>query len=170
MQKTKAKLPSLRKLSRHQMLVCAAVLLLVVIILISCISINMRSHMQREYATVRNKLGDALYSNLYMLIQTFDMAAVPNADIQNAILPQMREYYIASTTLNDAIVQSYGEKYRVLTLEAIATLDDAFDAYDSAFYNGAATDLAKADMQTCMENIRTVLSTRFGEGILKPTR
>ena len=170
MQKTKAKMPSLRGLSKRQALVCAGVILLIALLSISCISINMRSHIQSEYAAVRNGFGEALYSNLYMLMQTFDMASVPNADMQNAILPQMKEYYIASTALNDAIIKAYGEKYRVLSADNIAAIDKAFDAYSTAFRDGTATDLAKADMQTCMETIRSLLSSRFSEGVLKALR
>ena len=170
MEKTKAKMPSLRRLSKHQALVCACVILLIALLSISCISINMRSHIQSEYAAVRNGFGEALYSNLYMLMQTFDMASVPNADMQNAILPQMKEYYIASTALNDAIIKAYGEKYRVLSTDTITAIDKAFDAYSTAFLNGTATDLAKADMQACMDTIRSLLSSRFSEGVLKALR
>ena len=163
-------MPSLRGLTKRQALVCGSVILLIVLVALLCISINMRSHIQNEYANVRNELGESLYSNMYMLMQTFDMSNVPNADMQNAILPQMKEYYIASTTLNEAIIKAYGEKYRVLSTENIAAIDNAFDAYETAFREGAATDLVKTNMQTCMDAIRSLLSSRFSEGVLKAAR
>lgn len=170
MQKTRAKMPSIRRITARQALVCGCIILLIVLVSLLCISINMRSHIQSEYAVARNKLGEALYSNLYMLMQTFDMSGVPNADMQNAILPQMKEYYIASTTLNDAVLKAYGEKYRVLSMDNIADLDKAFEAYETAFRDGAATDLAKTNMQSCMDMIRSLLSSRFSEGVLKAAR
>lgn len=170
MQRTRAKMPILRRITRKQALVCAGVILLIVLVALLCISINMRSHIQSDYAKVRNDFGESLYSNMYMLMQTFDMSNVPNADMQNAILPQMEKYYIASTTLNEALIKAYGEKYRVLSTEDITAIDKAFAAYDTAFRDGAATDLAKTNMQMCMDNIRALLSSRFSEGVLKAAR
>ena len=127
-------------------------------------------HIQNEYASARNTFGEALYSNMYMLMQTFAMSSVPNADMQNAILPQMKEYFIASTTLNDAIAGAYGEKYRVLSPENIASIESTFAAYESAFLNGSSTDLAQTNMTSCMDAIRQLLTSRFSEGVLKPLR
>ena len=152
------------------MLVCAGVILLVALVTFLCISINMRAHIQSEYTKVRNTFGESLYSNLYMMMQTFDMANVPNADIENVILPQMKEYYIASTALNESIIQAYGEKYRVLSTENIAAIDKTFEAYEAAFRDGTATDLVKTNMQTCMDAIRQLLASRFSEGVLKALR
>lgn len=170
MHKTRAKMPSLRRLTKRQALVCGCVILLIVLISILCISINMRSHIQNEYARVRNEIGESLYSNMYMLMQTFDMSNVPKADMENAILPQMQEYYAASKALNEAIIKAYGEKYRVLSTDNIAAIDEAFEGYETSFRDGTSTDLAKANMQTCMETIRTLLYSRFSEGVLKAAR
>lgn len=170
MEKAKAKLPSFRKLSRREALICTGIILLVVLIVTLCISINMRAHIQREYTSVRNEIGESLYSYLHMLMQTFDMTSVPNADVQNGILPQMREYYIASTTLNSILNNAYGEKYAVLTPSNVTALENAFAAYDNAFQAGAATDLAQTDMKNCMSMVRELLVSRFSEGMLKATR
>jgi len=170
MQKNRAKMPSLRRLTKRQALVCGSVILLIALVALLCISINMRSHIQHEYAKVRNGLGESLYSNMYMMMQTFDMSNVPNADMENAILPQMKAYYIASKTLNEELIKAYGEKYRVLSTENIAIIDKAFEAYETAFRDGTATDLAKTNMQACMDTIRSLLSSRFSEGILKAAR
>ena len=170
MQRIKAKLPALRKLTARELLACAGIVLLVALVVILCISINMRAHIQSEYTAVRNEIGESLYSNLYMLMQTFDMSSVPNADMENAILPQMREYFIASTTLNDVLNRAYGERYAVLSANDISSLDNAFNAYESAFEAGSSTDLAKTDMQNCMSMVRELLTSRFSEGTLKAAR
>ena len=170
MQKIKAGLPALRKLSARQTLICIGVAVLIALILILCISINMRTHIQREYTAVRNEIGESLYSNLYMLIQTFDMVSVPNADVQNSILPRMREYFVASTTLNDLINRAYGAKYAVLSASEITDVENAFTAYDRAYQNGTSTDLAQTDMQSCVTMIREKLTSRFSEGVLKAAR
>ena len=171
MQKIKANLPAFSQLTRRErVLVGIAAALVVALIIITCISINIRVNMQREYTTVRSKIGETLYSDLYMLTQTFDMTSVPNADIKNAIIPQMKNYYIASTTLNDALATSFGPRYRLLTEADVNALKAAFNAYDTAFRNDAPTDLAQADMQVCMTRVRELLNTRFNDGALKAGR
>lgn len=155
---------------RRKAIVLAGLALLVVLIVALCISINMRSSMQRKYTAARNRAGEALYSNLYILMQTFDMTAVPNADVPNAILPQMRDYYVASVTLNNLLAQTYGPKYAVLTEADITSLTDAFTGYEAAFANNSPTDLARSNMQLCMDRVRELLNTRYSQGVLKAAR
>ena len=147
---------------------CAAVILALIIAL--CISINMRSNMQRQYTAARDAAGEALYSNLYILMQSFDMTSVPNTYVQNVILPQMREYYIASVTLNNLITQTYGQRYTVLTEADISNLTSAFTAYEAAYRNNTATDLAQSNMRACMDRIKELLNTRYSQGVLRAGR
>ena len=171
MEKLRAHMPAISELNRREkalLSLCAA--LLAAILVITCISINIRSNMQREYSAVRNQVGSSLYSNLYMLTQTFDMTSVPNADIKNAVIPQMKNYFIASATLNDLLVSIYGQRYQVLSEGDVSTLRSAFSAYDAAFRSDAPTDLVQADMQLCMERVKELLNTRYSEGILRPAR
>lgn len=171
MEKIRAHVPALSELNRREkalLSICAA--LLAAILVITCISINIRSNMQREYSDVRNQIGSALYSNLYMLTQTFDMTSVPNADIKNAVIPQMKNYFIAATTLNEQLNNIYGSRYQVLTDADVSTLRATFSAYDAAFRSDAPTDLVQADMQLCMERIKELLGARYSEGILRAAR
>ena len=147
---------------------CAAVILALIIAL--CISINMRSNMQRQYTATRDAAGEALYSNLYILMQSFDMTSVPNTDVQNVILPQMRDYFIASVTLNNLITQTYGPRYTVLTEADVSDLTAAFTAYETAYRNNAPTDLAQSNMRACMDRIRELLNTRYSQGVLRAGR
>ncbi|MBR1560172.1 MAG: hypothetical protein IJ646_08030 [Clostridia bacterium] len=171
MEKLKTRLPSLSQLNhREKALLCVIIGLIVAIVVVTCISINIRVNMQREYTGVRDKLGESLYSNLYMLTQTFDMTSVPNADVKNSIIPQMKNYFIAATTLNEAVVNNYGQRYQVLTDADVSTLRTTFNAYDAAFRSDAPTDLAQADMQGCMDRVKELLSSRYSEGILRASR
>ena len=155
MEKIKAHIPGMSTLSRREKAllgICAA--LIVALLVITCISVNIRSDMQREYSNIRNQVGSALYSNLYMLMQTFDMTTVPNADIKNAVLPQMKNYFIASTTLNDLLTNLYGRHYQVMSDSDVSTLRTTFSAYDAAFRSDAPTDLVQADMKMCMDRVK----------------
>ena len=171
MEKIRAHVPALSELNLREkalLSVCAA--LLAAILIITCISINIRSNMQREYSNVRNQLGSALYSDMYMLTQTFDMTSVPNADVKNAVLPQMKNYFIAAATLNEQISNIYGQRYQVLSESDLSTLRAAFSAYDAAFRSDAPTDLVQADMQLCMDRVKELLNARYSEGILRASR
>ena len=156
--------------ARKKAIVVLAAVLFVVLIVALCISINMRSNIQRQYAQARNKAGEALYSNLYILMQTFDMTSVPNTDVQNAILPQMRDYFIASVTLNSLITQTYGPRYTVLNEEDVNNLTAAFTSYEAAYRNGTPTDLAQSNMRACMERVKELLNSRYSQGVLKAGR
>ena len=171
MQKVRAGLPAFSELSRRErVLVITCAILLIALIASICISINMRVNMQRDYTSVRRQLGESLYANLAMLAQTFDMASVPNADVRNSILPQMRSYFVASTTLNEALNKCFGPRYRLLTEADVSAINSAFSSYDSAFRSEGPTDLAQADMQVCMTRVRELLNTRFNDGALKAGR
>ena len=155
---------------RKKAVVACAAALIVLLIVALCISINMRTHIQREYTQVRRQTGEALYSNLYMLTQTFDMTGVPNADVRNSVLPQMRTYYAASTTLNDLLGRAYGSRYAVLGETLQRDIDAAFSAYDAAFDSGSSTDLAESNMRACMDTIRDLLMSRYSDGVLRAAR
>ena len=171
MEKAKADLHAFSALSaRAKAVLYALVALLVVLVIVLCISSNMRANIQREYTAARNQTGEALYSNLYILMQTFDMTAVPNADVQNAVLPQMREYFTASVTLNNLLGQVYGPKYSVLTDSDINDITNAFAAYDTAYRSGSSVDLAQSNMRLCMDRVKELLDSRFSSGALKPSR
>lgn len=170
MLKAKAKMPAIGRIEGKKALAIAAAIAIVILIALLCISINMRSHIQDEYTTVKNQIGESLYSNMYMMMQTFDMASVPNADVQNVVIPQMKNYFIASTTLNDLLTNTFGQKYTVMSSEQISVIEKAFSAYEKAFESNSSTDLAYSDMQSCMEMVRDLLTSRFSEGALKPLR
>lgn len=155
---------------RRKAVVVACVALIVALIVALCISINMRANIQREYTQARNRTGEALYSNLYILRQTFDMTAVPNTDVENAILPQMRDYFMASVTLNNLLKQVYGPRYAVLTEADVNDMTSAFTAYEAAYRSNTPTDLAQSNMRQCMERVKELLNTRYSQGVLKPAR
>lgn len=170
----KQKLAALRDyvlVEKHRRaLECAALGVIVALIVALCITSNARANMHREYAAVRDRAGANLYSNLNLMTQTFDMVDVPTADVQNAILPQMKELFHAAVALNQLLSQAYSSRYALLSDADIASVESAFDAYDEAYRTESSTDLARSNMQACMSRVRELLSTRYVSGVLKPTR
>lgn len=166
MEKEQAKWPEMLKINPKTagvLVGCAAVIVLLVI---SCISVVMRTNIQRDYTQARNEISEELYTQLYMLCQTFDQVTVPGQDLENVVIPMMSDYYLASQTLSDVMGNAFGRKYTVLSQENIAALDHAFDAYEAAFRGGKTTEEAQQAMQECMNMIRTLLESRFRDGIV----
>lgn len=156
--------------ARRKAVLIAVLAVIVALVAALCISIAMRANIQRQYVAARNRAGEALYSNLYILMQTFDMTSVPNADVRGVILPQMRDYYVAAITLNNLLGQTYGARYAVLSESDISSLTSAFTGYEAAYANNTSTDLAQSNMQQCMDRIRELLNTRYSQGVLKAGR
>lgn len=147
-------------------MITVAVVLMVMVILL-CITISLRSNIQSEYTNARNEIGEETYTELYMLCQTFDQVTVPGQDVQNVVIPTMAEYYLAAQTLNTALRNAFGERYAVLSAENISALDSAFEAYDTAFRAGKSTSDAQTAMSGCMDMIRSILDARYSDGRLR---
>jgi len=167
MKKILRKMPDLSKHDLKKTGLLAAGIAAVVLIAMLCISISMRAHIQSEYTAARNEIGEEAYTELYMLCQTFDQVTVPGQDVQNVVIPKMEDYYLSAQTLNTALANAFGERYRILTAEQIEAIDAAFDAYDGAFRAGKSTDDAQEYMQNCIDMVRTILNARFRNGVLK---
>lgn len=155
---------------RRRTLAVIAVALVLALIAWLCISIGMRANIQRRYEAVRNAIGEDLYANLNLMMQTFDMTSVPTADVRNAILPQMKQLFYAATALNDLLGQAYSPKYRVMTDGDVSAIENAFSSYEAAFNDSASTDLAQSNMMACMARVKELLDTRYVNGVLRALR
>lgn len=140
---------------------------LIVLVVLLCITVNMRAHIQGAYSDARNEIGEVLYTELYMLCQTFDQVDVPGAEIQDIIIPGMNDCYLAALALNEAMTNGFGERYRVLSPDDVAALDNAFASYDTAFRSGKPTDDAEEAMRACISSVRAILAARYPNGVLK---
>ena len=168
MQKRREKQLNLRGISPKKagiMIGSAAVVLLLVML---CITMVMRSNIQSQYTQSRIETGEELYTQLYMLCQTFDQVSVPGQDIENVVIPLMKDYYLAAQTVNDVMGNAFGVQFSVLTQDDISAMDSAFDAFDAAFRGGKTTEEAQTAMQDCINRIRTLLEQRFRDGVIQP--
>lgn len=163
-QTKRLEMPKVSPKTAGVMIVCAAVIALLVML---CISVVMRANIQSEYTQARNEISEELYTQLYMLCQTFDQVTVPGQDLENVVIPTMKDYSLAAQTLNGVMGNAFGSQYSVLTQENVSALDSAFDAYEAAFRGGRTTEEAQSAMQECMNTIRTLLESRFRDGIVQ---
>lgn len=167
MQKRRVRRPDLSKVSPKSAIVAAGCAVVIILLVTLCITMVMRSHIQSEYASARSEIGEELYTQLYMLCKTFDQVTLPGQDLQNAVIPKMKEYYLAAQALNNALYNAFGARYSVLPQETLSAMDQAFEAYDAAFKGGKSTEEAQGAMQSCMDVIQNLLGTRYRDGILK---
>lgn len=137
-----------------------------VLVIMLCINISMRANIQSEYTKIRSELGDSIYTELYIMCQTFDQVSVPGVDVQYELLPTMKDCFLAARTLNTALSNGFGEKYSVLSAEDESAVDAAFSQYDTAFKTGKSTDDAQTAMLACVERIRAILETKYPGGSL----
>lgn len=168
MEKRRAKQPDLPRINPKTagvLIGCAAVIVLLVTL---CITVVMRSNIQSKYTQARNEIGEEMYTQLYMLCQTFDQVNVPGQDLESVVVPAMEDYYLAAQTLSDVMSNAFGARYGVLTQDNAAALERAFDAYEAAFRGGKSTEEAQTAMQECIDMIRTLLEARFRDGVLQP--
>ena len=132
-----------------------------------CITVVMRSNIQSQYTQARNETGEELYTQLYMLCQTYDQLSVPGQDIENVVIPLMEDYYLAAQTVNDVMSNAFGQRYSVLSQDQISAMDSAFDAIDAAFRGGKTTEEAQNAMQKCVDTIQILLESRFRDGVIQ---
>ena len=146
--------------ARVVMPIAAAFIALVLIVLICIFAANANSA-QNEYAQARNAFGEDLYTKLYMFARSYDGVTLAGADVQGSILPSMRDYYLAATTLDDAIATAYGRDYQVLDNTTRDAIAGAFEAFDNAFAQGRSTSEAISSMSACVQSVEQLLNTRY---------
>lgn len=151
----------LSRINWQKALRIAAYALCAALLIALCINISMRSHIQNQYAKAREELTDSIYTELYMFCQTFDQISVPGVDVQNELIPQMKNHFLAARTLNAATTKAFGDATAMLSGEDESDIDAAFEQYDAAFRTGKATDSAQNAMLSCVQRIRAALETRY---------
>ena len=142
----------------------AAVILgasLLCLILVACISIGIHSNMQKKYAAAALKTQEEAYQSLIEMTQLFARVEEPNVDVQNKLIPRLKEKYAAVLALNDTLIEGFGEKYAVLDAQQIAAFDTAFGEYDDAYRKGMATGLAQDDMAVCIAGVQEMIDERY---------
>ena len=161
METVKENIAALQRLN-WRMIGRLAVLAAVAALIISlCISTSNTSDMQKKYASSREAVGETLYGCASMLTLEYDDADFAGADVEGAILPQMRIYYAQVQALNNAMATAYGDA--VFDAALMQDISLAFDEYAAAFAMGHSTDDAHVRMTDAMTRVRKVLAEKYDE-------
>lgn len=161
METVKAKLVEWSK--NRQIVRAAAVAggVLLALVLVTCISIHMRAHIQRKYASAADYMQEQAYQQMIEMTRLFARVDEPNVDVQHKLIPSLRARYAAVTALNDALTNGFGKRYAVLNEEQLQAFEAAFEEYTSAYREGMATGLARDDMAECIAGVQLMIEERY---------
>ena len=134
---------------------------LVAVLLVLCISIFIRSNIQKKYTNAMLQTQEETYQNLIGMTELFARIDDPEVDVQNKLIPALKAKYTAARSLNDTLISAYGEKNAVLSTELADAFDAAFESYATAYRQGTPTGLARADMTDCIEEIQAMIDARY---------
>lgn len=161
METIKAKLSVWSK-NRALVRIIAAVLGVLLILMVwLCISINMRTNIQKKYTNTISQMQAQAYQNLNTMTQLFARIDDPNVDVRNKLIPELKAQYTSAAAISNVLNTSAPARAAVLTPEQIAAFDAAFKLYAECYRNGTATGLAQADMALCMAEVQEMVNKYF---------
>ena len=126
-----------------------------------CITVFMRSNLQHRYTAAANLMQEQTYQELIGMTELFARVDDPEVDVQNKLIPELKAKYLSASALNTALVSGFGAKSAVLTEEQTAAFDAAFEEYSTAYRQGLATGLARADMAVCIQEVQAMIDDRY---------
>lgn len=143
---------------KFALITCGIVGFLLVVL---CITIIMHSNIQNKYANAAEQMQEQAYQNLVTMTQLFSHVNEENIDVQNKLIPALKEQYASAASLNEALVSGYGANFAVLSETLTQAFENAFTEYAAAYKEGSATGLAQADMEACIAEIQALIDKRY---------
>lgn len=147
-----------RALVRTAAAIGTVVLLLIICL---CISIHIRSNIQMKYSNTIYHLQEQTYQHLIRMTELFGRVDDPNVDVRYKLIPQLKAQYTAVAALNAVLTDSCGKEHAVLSSEQADAFEYAFEEYSSAYSQGIATGLARADMADCIQSAQALIDLHY---------
>jgi hypothetical protein len=141
----------------------ALAVMLAMLLTWACISTSNAANMRKKYTSSLRSIGEELYGAMYMMALEYEDASLAGAEVEDVIIPSMKEYYTRSLALNDALTRAYGAGYLVMDESLTTQLDQAFAAYDDAFTTGQSTDGAAALMTSALADVQSALTEHYSD-------
>ncbi len=126
-----------------------------------CITIIMQSNIQKKYTETADRMEEQIYQNLINMTKLFAHIEDEKVDVQNKLIPALKEEYASAESLNEALTAGYGAERAVLDEEQLQAFETAFGEYTAAYKEGAATGLAQADMAACIADAQRMIDARY---------
>lgn len=140
-------------------LACILAALLLALLVTCCISIFMRSNIQKKYSSAIDQMQAQGYQHMTAMTELFSRIDDPDVDVRNKLIPELKSHYTGLSTVN-AVLLDCGRKHALLSPEQTAAFDAAFELYTAAYRQGSATGLARADMAACIEDVQVMVAER----------
>lgn len=161
MEPIKAKIAAWTKDKAHVKATAIVFGIVLVLIISLCISIHMRANIQKKYSSTVEQMQEQTYQNLIGMTELFARIDDPTVDVRYKLIPELKAQYTAAAAVNSVLTNACGEKKAVLSPELVAAFDAAFESYATAYRTNAATGLAEADMNACIEEIQSMITARY---------
>lgn len=161
MEAIKAKLGVWAKDKALIKLIAALLGALLILLVCLCISIHMRSNIQKKYSSAVMHMQDQVYQNLNNMSQLFSRVEDPNVDVRYKLIPELKAQYASASALCEVLNADAGRKDQILSAEQLAAFDAAFELYAEAYRSGSATGLAQADMAACIADVQEMVNAYF---------
>ncbi len=152
---------------KYMLLGLAGMFALMLIIMLSASS--GRSRLEAQLGETREIMAASIQSDMNEVLRAAENIDRKNADLAGDVLPAMRLYMYAANEMNDALVETFGEKYSMIDPEQYESFESIMDEFDQLLAAGQSTEPAKEKMTACMDGFRIALYNRFtADGSLLP--
>ena len=158
-------LPAREQIRRYALLALA-----VLVLFFAVFGMCSRAAERARLARTRDLLAAAIQDDMNQVLSCYDtMSRKSNTAILENVLPAMQQHMYTASILNDVLVESFGEKYSVLSADLYQNFEAVVTEYAKRIAQGQSTADAAQSMSVCMTDLENTLRMRFGEdGLLMP--
>lgn len=161
MEPIKAKLAAWSQDRALVRIAAAAVAAMLILVSVLCISLHMRSNIQKKYSATVAQLREQTFQSLKNMTELFGRVDDPNVDVRYKLIPELKAQYAAVAAMNGVLLDNCGEKEAVLSAGQMDAFDAAFESYALAYSQGIATGLARADMAACIAEAQQIVELHY---------
>ena len=160
MQDNVQKQAQLEKSKRWILAGTAAAVIVALLITIAVLDSRLESAAQRSDQILLS-ITQELQSELVFALGTYNGIYSTGADVENSILPTVRQHLNTATAHNNILTNGFGSAYSVFTQDLYNRLEHFYSEYELARSANRSTDSAMEMLDSCMHDIETIVLTRF---------
>ncbi len=128
-----------------------------------------KGRLNDQITATREQLAVRIQNNLNQALTSFDEMGRKNIDGQRQLLPEVKRYLYTADLLNDMLRDGYGDNYSLMDENLYALMESAMAEYERLLTQGQSAAEVHESLSAYMEQISSVLNTRFGvNGMILP--
>lgn len=121
-----------------------------------------RSSLSAHIDYSKESLTMTVESNIRQVIRNYDQMSVAGADIEGTIVPEMQLCLHTANTMNNLLIEVYGEGQAVLEKETFEQMQQSLNQLVHALERGQVIADAQAGMGAVIERVQFALAERYG--------